>query len=128
VGLVIERVLPDSAAAKAGLKKHDILLEFNGKPVPHEVADFINLLNEVKANTPIEAVVLRKGKKVMIKGLSLTEGKSIQPFGFQAAPGIQPFQFHAVPFNWMPPNVQFPGFGAPGERGVITTIFRTKDS
>src|SRR2546427_795221 len=33
-GMVLCDVLADSAAAKAGLKPHDILLELNGQPVP----------------------------------------------------------------------------------------------
>jgi beta-lactamase regulating signal transducer with metallopeptidase domain/membrane-associated protease RseP (regulator of RpoE activity) len=135
-GLVIEDVLPDSAAAKAGLKKHDILLEFNGKPVPNEVADFVRMLNEVKANTPVDAVVLRKGKKETIRGISMPEGRSMQPFQLQVAPGgprIPVLPGLRAPHNWMPPNIQLPniqppGFGPPGERGVFTTMFRTKDS
>jgi hypothetical protein len=130
-GLVIENVLPNTVAAKAGLKKHDILLVFNGKAVPNEVAEFVRMLNEVKANTPVDAVVLRKGKKETLNGLSLPEGRSMQPFQFRVAPGGQML---TVPpggntrFNWTPPNVQFHGFGAPGERGVFTTMFRTRDS
>jgi beta-lactamase regulating signal transducer with metallopeptidase domain len=126
-GLVIERVLPQSAAAKAGLKAHDILLEFNSKPVPNEVADFVKMLGELKANTPVDAVVLRKGKKQTIKGLSLSEAKT-QPFQLRVLPRVQPLpQLPAgplVPFNLQRPNIQMHGFS---NRAVITTLFRTKD-
>jgi C-terminal processing protease CtpA/Prc len=77
-GLVIEQVVVDSAAAKAGLKAHDVLLEFNGKPVPNDPAKFIKMVEEVKANAPVDAVVLRKGKKETIKGTSLAETKARQ--------------------------------------------------
>jgi C-terminal processing protease CtpA/Prc len=78
-GLVLKDIAPNSAAAKAGLKPHDILLELNGKPVPSRVEDFAGLLKEVKPGTPINVVVLRKGKKETIKGLSLPDAKTGQP-------------------------------------------------
>jgi beta-lactamase regulating signal transducer with metallopeptidase domain len=36
-GIVVTEVLPDTAAAKAGIKANDILLEIGGKPVPSEL-------------------------------------------------------------------------------------------
>jgi beta-lactamase regulating signal transducer with metallopeptidase domain len=72
-GLVLNEVRNDSAAAKAGLKANDILLELNGKPVSSEPQKFVKMLDEIKANTPVDAVVLRKGKKETVKGLSLLE-------------------------------------------------------
>ncbi|MGE3804657.1 MAG: M56 family metallopeptidase, partial [Gemmataceae bacterium] len=36
IGLIVDQVVPDMPAAKAGLKPHDILLEFDGKPVPSD--------------------------------------------------------------------------------------------
>ena len=70
-GVVVNDVLPDSAAAKAGLKAHDILLEVDGKAVPSKIDDFVKQLNDIKPNTPVDAVVLRKGRKETVKGLSL---------------------------------------------------------
>ena len=71
---MIAHVKAGSAAAKAGLKANDILLELNGKPkCSHEPKEFVKMLQEVKANTPVDAVVLRKGKKETLKGLSLPE-------------------------------------------------------
>ena len=48
-GLVLRHIVTDSAAAKAGLKNHDILLEFGGKKVSSNPADFskqLRLLQE----------------------------------------------------------------------------------
>src|SRR5947209_1764451 len=42
-GMVLEEVGPNSAAAKAGLKAHDILLEVGGKAVPSKREDFDRL-------------------------------------------------------------------------------------
>jgi beta-lactamase regulating signal transducer with metallopeptidase domain len=96
-GLILEQVTPGSAAAKAGLQAHDILLELNGKTVPSEPAAFVKDLNELKANTPMDAVVLRKGKKETIKGLTLPEKAKVEaPRGFAfpelnlpALPGVR---------------------------------------
>lgn len=128
-GLVLKEVLPDSAAEKAGLKPHDILLELNGEKVPNEVAGLKRLMADIKPDTAVEAVVLRKGKTEKIKGLKLPEAKEEQP-GFPAF----------VPGNFQPPGggavaPAFPGggaggvFAAPGGAGraVMTTMFRTDD-
>jgi len=79
-GLVLEDVQADSAAAKAGIKNHDILLEFSGKVVHANPAEFVRSLREVKADTPVDAVVLRKGKRETIKGVSLPEARAEQQF------------------------------------------------
>lgn len=82
-GLVIQDVRPDSAADKAGLKTHDVIVEFNGKPVPDEVPDFVRLVDEVKSNTPVDAVVVRKGKQETVKGITLPDLRRSEapPFG-----------------------------------------------
>jgi membrane-associated protease RseP (regulator of RpoE activity) len=76
-GMVIEEVGPNSPAAKAGLKANDILLELAGKSVLSKPEEFTKLVAGIKAETPIEAVVLRKGRKETIKGLSLPEAKAV---------------------------------------------------
>lgn len=74
-GLVIAEVRPDSAAAKAGLKVHDILVEIGGKAVPSDVREFVSQVREIKAGTPVDVVVKRKGKTETVKGLSLPEAR-----------------------------------------------------
>jgi beta-lactamase regulating signal transducer with metallopeptidase domain len=140
-GLVIEHVSPNSAADKAGLKAHDILLELNGKTVPNDPAKLVRSLAEVKAKTTMDAVVLRKGKKETVKGITLPETKAFLQGGFQ---GMMPGGAGGM---LRLPNGQFnqPGFGAGGGFGggggfgagagfqgqgnqtVITTNFRTDD-
>jgi hypothetical protein len=72
-GLVISAVKDESAAAKAGLKAHDILMKLAGKDVPADLGEFRILMEAVKANDPVDAVVLRKGKEETVKGVSLPE-------------------------------------------------------
>jgi hypothetical protein len=72
-GVVVTTVVPDSAAAKAGLKVHDIVLEFAGKPVEGDLDDFVRQVGAVKAGEKVNVVVMRKGKKVELKGVELPE-------------------------------------------------------
>jgi beta-lactamase regulating signal transducer with metallopeptidase domain len=143
-GLVITQVEPGSAAAKAGLKAHDILLDFNGKPVTHDIPQLLHRIHEAKADTALDAVVLRKGKKETIKAIKLAElpanqGQNFfpgQPGGF----GFQGGGFGNQGGNLMlPPGIQGQGLGgnfgmgggiglgAPGVQSVFTSITRRDD-
>jgi hypothetical protein len=145
-GIVIEEVQTDSAAAKAGIKNHDILLELNGKNVPADSRDFVKLVGEIKADKAVDAVVLRKGKRETIKGLTLPEAKADDnlplfggpaigrplggpPAGFPGAPGIGGFQGGAAgAIGGLPPGgVGGFGGGAIGGQQVSTSVFRTDD-
>src|SRR5207237_3713548 len=80
-GLIVEDVVKDSAAAKAGLKKHDILLELAGKPVPNDVQEFARMLKDIKPDTKVDAVVLRKTRKEAVKGITLPKAKEAPQMG-----------------------------------------------
>jgi beta-lactamase regulating signal transducer with metallopeptidase domain len=153
-GMVIDQVMPDSAAAKAGLKVNDILLELNGQTVTSDAQEFIRMVHEIKANTPVDAVVLRKGKKETVKGLSLPEETGLPAFGGRPVPVPRaPGAPGALPVPAVPPAGGFPGLppGAPGRPGapavprpavpptvagasfagpnsVVISVFRTNDS
>jgi membrane-associated protease RseP (regulator of RpoE activity) len=89
-GMVLEEVGANSAAAKAGMKAHDILLEVDGKPVSSKRDELDRLLEGIVANRKVDAVVLRKGKKEAIKDLTLPEAKPVAlraPGGFPAFAG-----------------------------------------
>jgi C-terminal processing protease CtpA/Prc len=73
-GLVVAWFLPDSPAEKAGIKRHDVLVEVNGKSVPGNWVELARMLAEVKPDTPVDVTVIRKGKPETIKGLKLREG------------------------------------------------------
>jgi membrane-associated protease RseP (regulator of RpoE activity) len=89
-GMVLEEVGANSAAAKAGMKAHDILLEIDGKAVSSKREEFDRLLEGIAANRKVGAVVMRKGKKEGVKDLTLPEVKPVArraPGGFPAFPG-----------------------------------------
>lgn len=90
-GMVVHDVLPDSAAAKAGIKKYDILLEIDGKAVSSDLPTFQKELREFKTDAEVKAVVMRAGVKESIKSLKMPEAKDdviIRPGGV-IRPGIQ---------------------------------------
>lgn len=124
-GLVVREVQPDSAAAKAGLQAHDVLLEFNGKSVANRVEELTRLMADIKPDTAVEVVVLRKGKKETIKDVKLPEAKATPP-GFPPGGFQPPGGFPQPPGGFPPPPA---GFGPPGVGGqaVITTMTRTRD-
>lgn len=103
VGIAVTAVVPGSAAEKAGLKAHDIILEFAGKAVSDNTDDFIRTVNAAKAGEKIDLVVMRKGKKVDIKGVVLPEAGRL-PLPRPALPADLPNLFPALPA----PAVSFP--------------------
>jgi hypothetical protein len=122
-GLILQEVRPDSPAAKAGLKTHDVLLELNGKPVPNDPAKFVRMFNDVKADTKLDVVVLRKGRKEIIRGLTLPEAKDVGRgpgrggFGGVAPPGGFPGGGGGAGFAGVPGPGGFPG--GPGGGGGL---------
>ena len=62
-GVVIEDVAEDSPAAKAGLKKGDVVVEFDGERV-RSVRQFTRLVQETPAGRKTQASVMRDGQKV----------------------------------------------------------------
>jgi S1-C subfamily serine protease len=80
-GLVVQSVAPDSAADRAGLKPADVILEVAGKPVPSDARQFVQNVSEIKANTPVDVVVLRRGQRETLRGLTLPDAAARQPAG-----------------------------------------------
>jgi serine protease Do len=61
-GVIITEIIQDSAAAKAGLRHNDVIVEFNGKPV--ERADtFRNSVAMLKPGTEVKLTVIRNGQR-----------------------------------------------------------------
>lgn len=64
-GVLIERVLPDSPAAKAGVKPHDILLAASETPI-HQPEDILNVLRQADGK-PLSLRILRQGQQQTIE-------------------------------------------------------------
>ncbi len=61
-GILVTQVMEDSAAAKAGLKQGDLVLEMDGKKVG-KVADFRNKVSFTPPGTKVKLLIQRNGKE-----------------------------------------------------------------
>jgi hypothetical protein len=84
--LVVASVMPNSPADKAGVKPNDILLEIGGKPVPTDAIELQRLMQSLKVDEKVDVVLMRKGKKETLKGISLPASRP--EFQLQPMPRI----------------------------------------
>src|SRR5262249_36232948 len=68
----------DSPAARAGIRVNDVLLEMNAGPVSSDPREFVRMLDELKPGAAVDVLVLRKGQKQTIPGLTLPETRPIR--------------------------------------------------
>jgi membrane-associated protease RseP (regulator of RpoE activity) len=84
-GLLVTDVMPESPAAKAGVKVHDILIAVGDKPLKG-VEDLIDAVEEAK-ESPLAIEVLRAGKKVKI---DVTPARRPEDIAGAPGPGVPP--------------------------------------
>ncbi|CAB1276596.1 DegQ family serine endoprotease [Candidatus Nitrosacidococcus tergens] len=65
-GALVAKILPDSPAAKAGVKLGDIILSFNNKPISRS-SSLPPLVGQTKIGDPVSMDILREGKQKNIK-------------------------------------------------------------
>jgi len=61
-GVAITEVIEGSAAEKAGMKRYDVVVEFNGQPV-EKVNEFRSRVAMLKPGTEVEIIVVRDGER-----------------------------------------------------------------
>ena len=71
-GVVLGKIVPDSPAAKAGLKENDVVTEINGQRV-EGTAQFRRIIHEIPSGRSIQLTVWRDGRT---QTMSATLGKS----------------------------------------------------
>ena len=99
-GVLLERIVPDSPAAKAGLKDNDVITEVNGQRV-EGAAQFHRMIHEIPAGRSAQFTVWRDGRAQTI---SVTLGKS-EDHGnmwFKTAPRAFSFQLPRVEIPEVP--------------------------
>jgi C-terminal processing protease CtpA/Prc len=139
-GVLLGKVVPDSPAAKAGLKENDVVTEINGQRV-EGAAQFHRMIHEIPAGRSIQLTVWRDGRAQTI---SATLGKSeerrhamkmVAPtpgtfaFRMPEIPEIPPMEWNGgMPFGGQPrlgiDAEEISGqlgafFGAPGGEGIL---------
>ena len=100
-GVVLGKIVPDSPAAKAGLKENDVVTEINGQRV-EGAAQFRRMIHEIPAGRSIQLTVWRDGRT---QTLSATLGKSEEHRHAMKmlAPTPGAFAFHMPEIPEIPP-------------------------
>jgi serine protease Do len=96
-GVLLERIVSDSPAAKAGLRDNDVITEINGQRV-EGAAQFRRMIREIPAGRSVQFTVWRDGK---VQSIGVTLGKSEDRgnMWFKTAPRAFSFQL---------PNIEMP--------------------
>jgi len=99
-GVVISSIVPDSPAAKAGLKENDVVTEVNGQHVEGAV-QFRRMIREIPAGRTVELTLWRDGHAQTV---SVTLGKGEERHGSfkiltpgPGAPGSFAFKMPEIP-------------------------------
>jgi serine protease Do len=70
-GVLASEVLPNTPAAKAGVKANDVIVEFAGQVVTDDPSAFVAQVQRAKAGAPIDLAVIRDGKREAVRGVVL---------------------------------------------------------
>jgi serine protease Do len=93
-GAIVGKVLPDSPAAKAGLRENDVITEINGQRV-EGTAQFRRMLREIPAGRPAQLTVWRDGHSQTISA-TLGQSEPRHGGGMVAGPGAFAFRMPNV--------------------------------
>jgi serine protease Do len=110
-GVLLKRIVPDSPAAKAGLRDSDVITEINGQRV-EGAAQFRRMIHEIPAGRSAQFAVWRDGRAQTI---SVTLGKTEEHGNtwFRTAPRAFSFQLPniEVPEVAPMPDLDWGGYG-----------------
>jgi hypothetical protein len=71
-GVLVTHVLPDSPAARAELRRHDVLYQYDDTPI-RDCEHFVGLIRDDKPGRTVKLLLLRGGKETKAS-VTLTEG------------------------------------------------------
>ena len=111
--IAVERVMPDSPAAKAEVKRGDILIKFGDEEI-HSLSDLIEQVSKVKA-TATELEIIRGGTKT-----TLTITPTLRPVVPRQQPNVFDLREREVPQMRLP---QVPQLGHP----LPMDVFQDRD-
>jgi serine protease Do len=93
-GVLLERIVPDSPAAKAGLKDNDVITEINGQRV-EGAAQFRRMIREIPAGRSVQFTVWRDGRAQSI-GVTLGKSEDHGNMWFKTAPRAFSFELPKI--------------------------------
>ena len=76
-GVLVKSVRPGLPAADAGLRRGDVVIGFDGKPVGDYV-DFEPLLDAMDPGDEVEITVMRRGQEVMLNAIMGNRAKLLK--------------------------------------------------
>ena len=85
-GVIVEEVATDSPAEKAGIRKGDVIVEFDGERV-RSVRQLTRLVQETPAGRTVPAVLQREGQRTPVSVTPSDDGR----FSFQGFDDLGPF-------------------------------------
>ena len=65
-GVLVGDVFSGSSAAKAGIKRGDVIVEYNGQQVSNNIEFFVRMVSQTTPNTNVGVVVIRDGKPISL--------------------------------------------------------------
>ncbi|HXM99712.1 MAG TPA: PDZ domain-containing protein [Candidatus Dormibacteraeota bacterium] len=94
-GVLLGKIVPDSPAAKGGLKQNDVVMELNGQRV-ESAAQFRRMVREIPAGRTVQLAVWREGRT---QTLSVKLGKSEEGHSkwMKSMPGSFAFKMPEIP-------------------------------
>ena len=93
-GVLLERIVPDSPAAKAGLKDTDVITEINGQRV-EGAAQFRRMIHEIPAGRSVQFTVWRDGRAQSV-GVTLGKSEDHGNMWFKTAPRAFSFELPKI--------------------------------
>jgi serine protease Do len=101
-GVVVEEVSTDSPASKAGIRKGDVIVEFDGEKV-RSVRQLTRLVQETPAGRSVPAVLLREGQRTPVTVTPTDSGR----FSFEGLDDLadwgRDFKYRIAPRIATPP-------------------------
>jgi serine protease Do len=134
-GVVLGKIVPDSPAAKAGLKEKDVVTELNGQRV-EGAAQFRRMIHEIPAGRSVQLTIWRDGRA---QSITVTLGKSEErrqgfkvmtpepgsfAFRMPEIPAIPPMEWNGEVFMGGQPRL---GIDAEDLNGQLGTFFGAPD-
>lgn len=108
-GAVIDEVRRDSPAEKAGLRRGDVVVEFDGERV-RSAQQFSRLVRETAPGRTVSATVVRDGRRTPVSVAPTSERRPDVT--------IDPDQFRDLSEGFKDFNFEFRGIGSRGRLGV----------